>query len=144
MLKKVRNYWCSRVHGSVIKVCFLLLSGAGKTLSEQLSDAKKQATEASTEMKSASLTIEHLGREIQRKSKNLKDTGGEVERLQKEHRTAQKECDKLKETISNLAYNDQKEAELMKVTIPRYGLSNNTFSHLSLFFCFVFCLFSGL
>ncbi len=61
------------------------------------------------------MTIEHLEREIQKKSKNLKDTGGEVERLQKEHRNAQRECEKFKDIISNLPYNDQTEAELIRV-----------------------------
>jgi len=44
-------------------------------LAEQLMDARKQATEAATELKATRLKIEHLEREIQTKSKQLKVNG---------------------------------------------------------------------
>ncbi|KAL6061697.1 Structural maintenance of chromosomes protein 2 [Balamuthia mandrillaris] len=86
--------------------------GGGKTLADQLMDAKRMFSECETLLKSGQLKREHLTRELAKKKKQLAELGGEFKAMQAEAEDAKAQCASVEKEIAKLGYDDQIEKEL--------------------------------
>lgn len=90
----------------------------GKTLADQLSDARSQAVSYETEMKQLLRRVGHFEGELKEKRKNAKTAGKEVETLDAERKKAQQKVNELEKELSAIQFDESSEknvrAEIVK------------------------------
>jgi structural maintenance of chromosome 2 len=90
----------------------------GKTLADQLSDARSQAVTYETEMKQLLRRVKHFEGELKEKRKNAQSAGKEVETLDVERKKAQQKVDELEKELSGIQFDESSDknvrAEIVK------------------------------
>jgi len=81
--------------------------GSGKTLADQLMDAKKEETHCDTEAKSCQARLNHAKKELGTHENDLKKSNTEYNNLKNEEKKLDSELNRLKKELSEISYSEE-------------------------------------
>eukprot|EP01126_Amoeba_proteus_P002161 TRINITY_DN10677_c0_g1_i2.p1 TRINITY_DN10677_c0_g1~~TRINITY_DN10677_c0_g1_i2.p1 ORF type:complete len:678 (-),score=174.08 TRINITY_DN10677_c0_g1_i2:1235-3268(-) len=88
--------------------------GAGKTLADQLMEAKKEATHCDTESRSCSLRLKHAQKELENSRQQLKHSFTEYQKLQSQEKDLQTKITSLQKDLCDLDFSEDRFGELVE------------------------------
>ena len=88
--------------------------GDSGSLEGMLLEAKREASQASTETKQAQIRIQHLTAELASKKKDVQHSGSESAKLQAEHEAALKALNQIQKSLDSFKFDEQEERTLLE------------------------------
>ncbi|KAF5270320.1 hypothetical protein FQR65_LT05508 [Abscondita terminalis] len=89
-------------------------AGETETLQDQLIGTKQQCTEANTEIKQATMQLQHYRTQLKEKQKDLGSNMGDYHNDKKNLEIAQQDLQKLEKALGKLQYSEEKMMELQR------------------------------